>query len=90
MKNWVCGVIVWRVPVILIATHLGNAGVVGEVDVDVETGAMNNLEANKEAILAQAHSLAATLPPYQARTSTPQAWLAKDAKLAHPAAIRWT
>jgi hypothetical protein len=65
--------IAWRVPVILTATHIGHVGVVGEVDVDVETGAMNNLGADKEAILAQAHRLAATLPPYQPQTSPPQA-----------------
>lgn len=77
--------VVWRVPVILTATHVGHVGVAGAVDVDVETGAMNDLSACKEAILAQAHQLAATIPPYQPRTTTPQAWLAKGLKPTHPA-----
>lgn len=86
MPTLVIGVnIVWRVPVILTATHVGHVGVVGEVNVDVETGAMNDLPACKEAILAQAHKLAATIPPYQLPTTAPQAWLAKGIKPTHPA-----
>jgi hypothetical protein len=72
--------VVWRVPVILTATHVGHVGVVGEVDVDVETGAQRDLPACKAAILAQASKLATTIPPYQPPTTTPQAWLAKAPK----------
>jgi hypothetical protein len=77
--------VVWRVPVIFTAVHIGPVGCAGEIDVDVATGAMNNTPAVKEAILSQARKLAAAMPPYQPRTSTPQAWLAKDYQPTHPA-----
>ena len=77
--------VVWRVPVMLTATHVGHVGVVGEVDVDVETGALHDLSARKEAILAQASQLATKIPPYQPPTTTAQAWLAKGPKPTRPA-----
>jgi hypothetical protein len=77
--------VVWRVPVIFTAAHIGPVGCVGEVDVDVATGAMNNTSAVKEMILNQARKLTATMPPYQPRTATPQAWVAKDFQPTHPA-----
>jgi hypothetical protein len=77
--------IVWRVPVIFTAAHIGSVGCVGEVDVDVATGAMNNTSALKERILSQARKLAATMPPYQPRTSLPQAWVAKNFQPTQPA-----
>ena len=77
--------VVWRVPVILTATHVGHVGVVGEVDVDVETGALHDLPARKEAILAQASKLATTIPPYQPPKTTAHAWLAKAPKPTRPA-----
>lgn len=77
--------VVWRVPVILTATHVGHVGVVGEVDVDVETGALCDVPVCKAAILAQASKLAATIPPYQPPATTPQAWLAKAPKPTRPA-----
>lgn len=70
--------VAWRVPVVLTATHVGQVGLVGGVDVDVESGGMGDLSACKETILAQAQSLAATISSYQPLTSTPQAWLAKE------------
>lgn len=76
--------VIWRVPVLLTAIQVGPVGTVGEVDVDVESGNMDNLPACKEAILAQAKKLAATLPPYQPPISTPQTWLAKGMKPTHP------
>ena len=77
--------VVWRVPVILTATHVGHVGVVGEVDVDVETGALHDLSARKAAILAQASKLATTIPLYQPPATTPQAWLTKGPKPTRPA-----
>lgn len=76
--------VVWRVPVVLTAAQVGQVGSVGTVDVDVESGAMNNVPACKDAILAQAKKWVATLPPYQPPTSTPPGWLAKDRKPTHP------
>lgn len=57
--------IVWRVPVIFTATQVGQVGVVGEVDVDIESGAMSNAASQKETILSRGRSLAESLPPYQ-------------------------
>jgi hypothetical protein len=77
--------VVWRVPVIFTAAHIGAVGCVGEVDVDVATGVMNNTPDLKEMILNQARKLAADMPPYQPRATTPQAWVAKDFQPTHPA-----
>ncbi len=77
--------VVWRVPVVFTAIHNGTVGCAGEIDVEVATGAMNNTTAVTEAILSQARKLAAAMPPYQPRTSTPQAWLAKNYQPTHPA-----
>ena len=33
--------VVWRVPAVLSAAHIGRVGVVGTVDVDVQTGTMD-------------------------------------------------
>lgn len=77
-------VIVWRVPVIFTASHIGHVGVVGEIDVDVTTGVMNNTAAQKEALLCQARKLAAALPPYQPRPATLEAKSAPDLQPTHP------
>ena len=77
--------IVWRVSVIFTAAHIGHVGMVGEIDVDVETGAMNNTPMCKETLLTQARKLADAMPPYQSRTATPELWLAYDANPTHSA-----
>ena len=61
----------WRVPAILTATHLGDVGVAGYIDVEVETGEMPDLEQRSEEILNTAESLAANMPPYTPRTDVP-------------------
>jgi len=60
--------IVWRVPAVLTASHVGRVGEVGTVDVDVRTGEMNNLPACKDAIMQRAKELVKTLPPYRRQT----------------------
>jgi hypothetical protein len=77
--------VVWRVPVIFTAAHIGAVGCAGVVDVDVETGAMNSTPTVKEIILDQARKLADAMPPYQPRIATPQAWVVKDFQPTHPA-----
>lgn len=62
--------VVWRVPVVFMASHVGQVGVVGELEVDVESGAMNNTAANKETFLLQARKLADIMPPYRPRTTS--------------------
>ena len=56
--------VVWRVPVWMSFPHTGRAGIVGVVDVNVETGRMNNSPDCKTAIERQAQALAAKQPPY--------------------------
>jgi hypothetical protein len=75
--------VVWRVPVVFTASHIGHVGVVGEIEVDVETGAMNNTAANKEAFFLQARKLANLMPPYRPRTAA-EATLPTDLQPTHP------
>lgn len=56
--------IVWRVPVILTASHLGKVGNIGYIDVDVESSDMDTGVATKERLLNKARCLAETMPPY--------------------------
>jgi hypothetical protein len=68
----------WRVPAILTATHLGDVGIVGSVDVDVASGEMGDLAHSREKILEGAQRLAATMPPYTPRKELPTAYLVTD------------
>ena len=56
---------VWRTPAVYTAPHVGVVGQVGEIDVDVVTGELYDLEAKKPEILAAAKKLAKTMPPYK-------------------------
>ena len=70
----------WRVPAILTATHLGDVGVAGYVDVEVETGAIGDLEHCAEQILNGGRRLAATMPSYTPKSDLPTNYLASDLK----------
>lgn len=59
--------VVWRVPVVFTATHVGVVGQVGEIDVDVESGEILRPAGVEEAMLCAAEELAKGLPPYQPR-----------------------
>lgn len=59
--------IVWRVPVVFTAVHVGVVGMVGEIDVDVESGEMIRPEGVEEAMLCAAKKLAKGLPPFKLR-----------------------
>jgi hypothetical protein len=61
----------WRVPVILTASPIGRVGIVGTVDVDVETGAVAQAARCKKHLLQAARELAAKLPAYQPRSEMP-------------------
>lgn len=63
--------IIWRVPVSLTASHVGRIGIVGHVDVDIETGEINHPAACKANVLHCAQALAAKLAPYYPRTEMP-------------------
>ena len=59
--------IAWRVPVELTAPHLGQVGIAGTVDVNVQTGVMDITPERKEQILEGARMLAKKMPPYLLR-----------------------
>ena len=65
-------------PVVLTAPHVGHVGVVGTVDVDVQSGKMTNTPACKEAILKAAGVLVKKMPPYTPRKTMPAEFIAKD------------
>lgn len=70
--------VVWRVSAWFSSPGIGQVGLVGTVDVDVDTGAMNNTPECKAEIVRRAEELAARLPPYQPRDTTPAEYLAKN------------
>ncbi len=70
--------IVWRVPAWFSSPDVGRVGVVGTVEVDVNTGVMNNTPECKAEIERCAEELAARLPPYQPRSEIPVEYLAKN------------
>lgn len=63
---------VWRVPAYLSFPRFGRVGVVGLVDIDVETGLIHNQSSCKIALEQAANELAQRLPPYQPRQTMPQ------------------
>jgi hypothetical protein len=70
--------VVWRVPAIFTATHIGEVGTAGSVDVDVQTGAMDITSDRKAVILQGAQALAQKMPPYEPRKTMPKTWSAKE------------
>lgn len=74
---------VWRVPAILTASHIGHVGPAGCVDVDVETGQIQNADGCKKEILKGVQKLAKSVPPYTPRTDIPSVWLAKEIQPTH-------
>ena len=67
--------VVWRVPVLLTATHIGEVGAIGAIDVDVQTGEMDNSLERKADILRMARELAESMPPYTPRKYAPAQYL---------------
>ncbi|HMN31576.1 MAG TPA: hypothetical protein PKE45_25730, partial [Caldilineaceae bacterium] len=74
--------VVWRVPIVLTASPVGIVGTAGTIDVDVDSGEMNNTAEHKEAIIQSAIELAKKLPPHRPR-SVPAEYLAKDLQPTH-------
>ena len=69
---------VWRVPAQLSFPRYGHIGVVGTVDVDVETGELYNLSDAKGAIERHAEQLARQLPVERPVLTLPEGYLAAD------------
>jgi hypothetical protein len=67
------GRVVWRVPAWIGFPHTGRLGVVGAVEVEVETGEMVGLAARQHEIEQNLERLKPTLPPYQRRPFEPAA-----------------
>jgi hypothetical protein len=65
--------VVWRVPAWVGFSHTGRLGVVGAVEVDVETGEMVDLAARQHEIEQNLERLKPALPPYQRRPFEPAA-----------------
>lgn len=70
--------VVWRVPAVFTAPHVGAVGVVGTIEVDVQTGQMNNTPDCKALIEQCAQKLATRLPPYPDRREVSIQYWAKD------------
>ncbi len=70
--------VVWRVPAYISYPHVGKAGTVGAVDVDVETGVMNNSPELIGKMHEHAKKIHAKLPPYEPKRETPAEYLSKD------------
>ena len=69
--------VVWRVPILFTATHVGPVGTIGSVDVDVESGEILMETADIEDMYCRIKELAKTLPPFKLR-EVPEEYLAKD------------
>gem|GEM_PF-1041513 len=70
----------WRVPAVLTAPHIGHAGTVGFVDVDVTNGEI----CNKKSLLKNAQKLAKRIPPYTPRTDELyREWMVVDREPTH-------
>ena len=57
--------VVWRVPVWIGFPSYGRAGIVGTVNVDVDSGRMVGIGASKAEIEYQANRMAKLVPPYE-------------------------
>lgn len=68
---------VWRVPILFTATHVGPVGIIGSVDVDVQSGEVLPETANIEEMYCRIEELAKTPPPFKLR-EVPEEYLAKD------------
>ena len=70
--------VVWRAPAWISFPHTGRAGIVGAVEVDVNTGAMNNTPELKAEIERRAEAVANRQPPYRPKDKVPEQYLAKN------------
>ncbi|MCX6048253.1 MAG: hypothetical protein NT075_24390 [Chloroflexi bacterium] len=70
--------VVWRVPAWIGFPHTGRADTVGTIDVDVQTGVMDNTPERQVEIERCAQAVAARMPRYQPRQAMPNQYLAKN------------
>ncbi len=67
----------WRVSAVLTAPHIGHVGIAGKVDVDVETGEIENPSACKQQILQRAKALVEKMPLYTPRAEVDSVYVAQ-------------
>ena len=70
----------WRVPVFYVTPSAGEVGQLGEIDVDVKTGEMNNTKQKEKEFFSVAKGLAKTLPPFKPDRFIDPSYLAVDIK----------
>jgi hypothetical protein len=70
--------VVWRAMAWISFPHTGRAGMVGAVEVNVTTGAMNNTQELKAEIERQAEEVANRQPSYRPKDKVPERYLAKN------------
>lgn len=80
--------VVWRVPILYTATHVGPVGTIGAADVDVESGEVLPETADIEEMYCRIEELAKTLPPFKLR-EVPEKYLAKDLESVPVAQPSW-
>lgn len=69
--------VIWRVPVWFGVLRFGRLGVVGTVDVNVQTGEIYQLAERKVQIQQCASQLAQRLPPFQPIADVPEQYIPK-------------
>lgn len=74
--------VIWRVPVWIGFPNIGRLGGVGTIEVDVDTGSMNNSSALKLNLERRAEMLTAHLPPSQPKEDIPPEYIAPNVPLA--------
>jgi hypothetical protein len=79
--------VVWRVPAVLTASHIGRVGLVGTVDVDVQTGFMDNSAQRVKELQERGIALGQQMPPYQPRSVVAAEYLAKNVFPTHSASV---
>jgi hypothetical protein len=70
--------IIWQVPAWIGFPYVGRVGTVGMIEVDVETGEMNNTPERQAELQRRAKELAAQLPSYQPKSEASAEYLAKN------------
>ena len=63
--------VVWRIPAVLNSPGVGRVGIIGVIEVDVTTGAMDTSAKQKSVFERQAETLIAHLPPFQPKGAVP-------------------
>lgn len=75
--------IMWRIPVILTAPHVGPVGEIGVMHVNVQTGEMDNTPEQLAKLQQRGLELSRWLPPYKSHREAPDEYVVKDLQPTH-------